>query len=169
MPTNLHNKIKPRRQTADAIQAEPVTTALLLTLLLLVVFNAYRNPPGLLALLDQSTAEATDNTQQLDKIFDKLTARGNVFLRFQGQSNLPAGNKDNLVFKYIRAVYESYPTRVYVADAASTVPQDFSGETLPSFSPTADWLVDHQIKTIGTGQILPDGSIRYLAAAVGKK
>jgi len=136
-------------------------TVSLITFLLFVVLNAYRNPPGLLAQLDQSTAEATANSQALDKIFAKVTAQGNVLFRFQGLEHLPETQQQEMVFRYVRAVYSSYPKRVYVADTATTVPQDFTGNPFPDFSPSQSWLDAHQIKTVLVAQVNPDGTTRY--------
>ena len=155
------SKLTKHFQQAGELQPGRVVTVFLMTFLLFVVFNAYRNPPGLLAQLDQSTAEATTNSQDLDKIFEKVTGKGNVLLRFQGLDHLPAAKQQEMAFRYVRAVYSSYPTRVYVADAATVVPQAFTGNPFPNFAPTSSWLDEHQIKTVLVAQVNPDGSTRY--------
>jgi hypothetical protein len=156
------------RPPGAAAPSGQMALALLMTVLLFAVANAYRHPPGLLAQLDESTGRATENTRTLDATFVKLTATGNILLRFQGYDYSQDALQPKATFEYIRASYAVYPKRVYVADDLTVIPQAYTGNPFPGFDPSAAWLDEHHITTLIVAEQTPASTTRYYALPRGK-
>ena len=162
MLSSLLGKITARFASPAPAPAGSATLALLMTLLLFVVANAFRFPPAFLAQLDASTGVAARNTQYMDTLFQQITAQGNIMMRFRGFDYTHDEPQPKATFVYIRASYSAFPKRVYVADDATLIPQAYTGNPFPGFAPAVEWLDEHQITALITAQQNPDGSLRYL-------
>jgi len=161
----FRHKIGMHSQPTGMVPSDRVVTALVMTILLFAVVNAYRNPPDLVAQLDKSTGAAAENTASLDKLFRKITASGNIVLRYEGFDYSTRDKQEKVTFEYIRAAYATYPRRIYVADATTPVPQTETeylvGDPWPAFNPSKTWLDDHQVVATITARRQPDGTTRY--------
>jgi len=160
MPAFLRPIIDRFRSPA-APASGPPAFALLMTLLLFAVVNAFRHPPHLLDVLDQSTGGATKNVKFVDDLFLKLTANGNILLRFKNFDYSHDDLQPRATFEYIRASYAVYPKRVYVADDATLIPQAYTGDPFPGFDPAPDWIDQHHIIGLVTAEQATNGTTRY--------
>jgi hypothetical protein len=162
MPASLRQRLQQRFASTAAAPPDRVAGVLVLVILLFIVANAFRHPPEIVTQLDKSTGDVAKNVSEADAFFAKLTAKGNILLRYQGFDFSTTAKQEKVMFEYIRANYAIYPQRVYVADANSTVPATVAGDPFPEFSPAPAWLTDHHVAAVIVEKLQPDGTTRFL-------
>jgi hypothetical protein len=96
---------------------------------------------------------------EIDRLFEAITAKGNVLLRVQpGPNRASAEQFAEMV--YYRAVYAIYPRRVYGGRASDVIN---NGQELlnVSFSPDERWLDEHRVATTITFRVDERGAFAY--------
>jgi hypothetical protein len=93
---------------------------------------------------------------RLDAIFSSAARNGNVLFR-SGDASMETGSEFNIVAEiYCHENYTVYPHRIFIGDDTTAINQNQG--FVPYFDPSAQWLLDHDIRSIVTMHRESNGS-----------
>jgi hypothetical protein len=101
-----------------------------------------------LAARSEASRAAIAEHERIDRIADR-TVPGNVLLKVAGDAEQHAVAGDSLSFVYYRTGYALYPRRIYVAPADQVV-NDGRDILRVEFSPSQEWLQEHDVRSVLT-------------------